>query len=189
MNANRFVIILFLLFPVVISLQLVYGLIVREPYPSFMMPGFSRIDNDGNTYKLIDRKIVLVRQPGDTILYDLDILNTSVSKIAISRMIDLAFFNSGNVKTENSAQKKYYGIIKSAIGPENYKKYILDIRYPPIQEEDLAVFKKWFVNNISKEIIQDHDHLYLRRIEEIRGFKSGETISINTLDEIKLTDG
>lgn len=188
MNADRIITLLIILFPLVMCLQLAYGLIVREPYPSFMMPGFSRIDNDGKAYKLIDRKIIQIDKTNDTIIYNLDILNTSVSKIAISRMIDLAFFNPANAKTENSAQKKYYGIIKSVMGADNYKKYVVDIRYPPVKKESIVTFRKWFVKQLAAHLGTDYNQLMLRRIEETRDFKSGKTISTRTIDEITLTD-
>ena len=188
MTLRRAVIFFFYFFPVFIFVQLAYGLVVREPYPSFMMPGFSRIDNDGTNYQLIDRRIVAISENSDTTVFELDILETSVSKIAISRMIDLAFFDPGNAKIENSAQKKYYKIIRSFMGSENYKNYVLDVRYPPVDQMSISKFKKWFLENIEKGTPGTSDQILLQRIEETRDFKSGKVLNIRLLDEIRLTD-
>ncbi len=59
MKRNKSIIILFYFFPLFLIGHLAYGLIVREPYPSLMMPGFSKIDNDGKEYKLTDFNFIV----------------------------------------------------------------------------------------------------------------------------------
>ena len=44
----------FYLFIILLFAQFAYGLVVRECYPGFMMPGFSRIDNNGKEYVTYD---------------------------------------------------------------------------------------------------------------------------------------
>ena len=91
MKNKRSIIILFYFYPLFLIAHLAYGLIIREPYPSFMMPGFSRIDNDGEEYKLTDYNLIIqIESKRDTM--DLKELAYPFSKIAISRAIDLAYF-------------------------------------------------------------------------------------------------
>ena len=149
---NKLLTILAVFFPIFLFLQFGYGLIVREPYPSFMMPGFSRIDNNTETYELKDKTYYIEDVDGKIEEYDITYLFNGMSKIAIGRVIDLACFNSGFEKTYNSKQKKYYDIIKSIIGEENYSKHILSVRNPKMSEEQIATFSNWFFRKIEEKL-------------------------------------
>ena len=93
MKNNKTIILLFYLFPFFLVMQLAYGLIIREPYPSFIMPGFSRIDISDGEYTLIDYNL-LYYTDGKKDSIEIKELAYPFSKIAIARAIDLAFFSN-----------------------------------------------------------------------------------------------
>ena len=182
MPVSKPVKVLFYVFPLFLFVHLAYGLIVREPYPSFMMPGFSRIDNQNETYSLVDRSVSIRYANGSNSDMDLLDLDATISKIALSRLIDLAFFKEEQQKVENSAQKKYYGMIKSFVGSENYKKYVTDIRQPEMVERDIERFESWFYKKVTDISSDPVDLITIVRIKETRNFKTGEILKKEIID-------
>lgn len=185
MKSNRSKITLFYLFPLFLIGHLAYGLIVREPYPSLMMPAFSRIDNDGKEYKLIDfNLIVQANSKMDTI--NLKNLAYPFSKIAISRAIDLVYFRKDSEKNYNSLQKKYYSIIKSFIGEKYYSKYIIAVRHPKMNENQKKQFTLWI-----KKRVSDRKNIYgfsviIEKSLTTRDFKSGSIKRKEVINQVKI---
>ena len=185
MKSNRSKITLFYLFPLFLIGHLAYGLIVREPYPSLMMPAFSRIDNDGKEYKLTDfNLIVQADSKMDTI--NLKNLAYPFSKIAISRAIDLVYFRKDSEKNYNSLQKKYYSIIKFFIGDEYYNKYIISVRHPKMSKNQIERFTRWVKKRISvKKKIYEFS-VVIEKILTTRDFKSGFIKTIEIINREKI---
>ena len=184
MKRNKSIIILFYFFPIFLIGHLAYGLIVREPYPSLMMPGFSKIDNDGKEYKLTDFNfIVQADSKIDTI--NLKKIAHPFSKIALSRAIDLAYFGKDSEKNYNSVQKKYYSIIKSLIGKKYYRKYIIAIRHPQMNENQKNKFTQWIRKRIS-----DKNNIYsfsviIEKILITRDYKSNSIKRKEVINQVK----
>ena len=70
------------------------------------------------------------------------------SKIAIARAIDLAYFSKQSEENYNSIQKKYYTMIKSIIGEDQYTKYIIKVRYPTLDNKEKTEFTEWIKKTI-----------------------------------------
>jgi hypothetical protein len=105
-----------------------------------------------------------------------------MSKIAIGRVIDLAFFNSAFEKTYNSKQKKYYEVIKSIIGAENYSKHILAVRNPKMTEEQISIFTKWFFKIIEEKLSKKIKSVKIERVKIVREFRTGNVFSKEIMD-------
>lgn len=174
--------ILAIIFPFFLFFQFGYGLVVREPYPSFMMPGFSRIDNNTKTYELKDKEYYIEDDNGNIEKYDISELIQGFSKIALGRVIDLAYFNDGNEKTYNSRQKRYYEIIKSIVGEENYSNHIVSIRHPQMSEEQILRFNTWFFTKIEEKLGKQVSSVKIQRLKIIRSFKKGDILEKEIMD-------
>ena len=185
MKNKRSIIILFYFYPLFLIAHLAYGLIIREPYPSFMMPGFSRIDNDGEEYKLTDYNLIIqIESKRDTM--DLKELAYPFSKIAISRAIDLAYFGKYSERNYNSRQKKYYSIIKFFIGDEYYNKYIISVRHPKMSKNQIERFTRLVKKRISvKKKIYEFS-VVIEKILTTRDFKSGFIKTIEIINREKI---
>jgi|TARA_B110000495_G_scaffold123026_1_gene106951 hypothetical protein len=185
MKRNKSIIILFYFFPLFLIGHLAYALIVREPYPSLMMPGFSKIDTDGKEYKLTDFNFIV--QAGSKIdTVNLKNLAYPLSKIALSRAIDLAYFGNDSEKNYNSIQNKYYSIIKLFIGEKYYRKYIIAIRHPQLNKSQKDQFTRWVIKRIS-----DNKNIYsfsviLEKILITRDYKSNSIIRKKVINQVKL---
>ncbi|MEZ4978327.1 MAG: hypothetical protein R2772_03435 [Chitinophagales bacterium] len=186
MNKSKFIVVLFYFFPVFLFLQLAYGLVIREPYPSFIMPGFSRIETNASQYTLFDTKIEIV-ETSLTRTVDLQDLSPYYSKIAISMAIDIAFFHDDIAKNYNSSQKRYYDAIKKIIGLNAYQKFIEEARNPKMNEANIALFSSWILNkiNTTNESLANSS-IYIRKYELIKDFKTGELIQANIINEYAL---
>ena len=185
MKNNNYIKILIYLYPMFLVLHLAYGLIVREPYPSFMMPGFSRIDIYEDEYKLTDHNLIFQNNnKNDTITVKQ--LAHPFSKIAISRAIDLVYFNKYSQKNYNSMQKKYYSIIRSIIGKEYYDGYIINIRNPKISKTEEIEFSNWIKRRISEKKGIIVSQIIIQKILITRKFKSGRINKMEIIDSIKI---
>ena len=180
---RKAIFIFFLAFPVFLLLHFSYGLIVREPYPSFMMPGFSRIDNSNGTYTLNDKRIILTYENGqDTI--GVKPLAASFSKIAISRAIDNAFFDSQ--LTHNTKQKGYYAKVQAIIGEKAYKKYVLEVRNHSMSVESIERFEEWLIVRSEAQAQDELFSIEIERIKVVRNFSSGEVVEQSIIDSRKI---
>lgn len=184
---KRLLIALAFLFPLYLCAQFAYALIVREPYPSFMLPGFSRIDNNTETYTLADKVYNLTFENGETKKYDIADLNTGLSKIAIGRVIDLAYFEDGFEKTYNSKQKKYYQIIEDIVGTETYKKHIIAVRNPKMTPSQKEKFTSWLISTFEETLSQKISSLRIDRIKVLRDFKKGTVLNTTITDSNTIT--
>ena len=173
MKNNKTIILLFYLFPFFLILHLAYGLIVREPYPSFIMPGFSRIDINQGEYTLKDYNLFYYTD-GIKDSIELKELAYPFSKIAIVRAIDLAYFSKQSEENYNSIQKKYYTMIKSIIGEDQYTKYIIKVRYPTLDKKDKIEFTEWIKKTILMKREVEVSKIIIQKILITRLFKSGE---------------
>ena len=185
MKKNKLIIIIFYLFPLFLIAHLAYGLIVREPYPSLMMPGFSKIDNDGKEYKLTDFNCIV---QADNKIDTLNLKNLAhpFSKIALSRAIDLAYFGKDSEKNYNSVQKKYYSIIKSLIGEKYYQKYIIAVRHPQMNENQKHQFTQWIIKRISEKNNIYSFSVIIEKILITRSYKSNFVIKKEVINQVKL---
>ena len=182
---KKSIIILFYLYPFILTGHLAYGLIIREPYPSLMMPGFSKIDNNGSEYKLTDFNIIL---QSDSIVDTVNLkkLAYPFSKIAISRAIDLTYFRKDLEKNYNSMQKKYYAIIKSLIGEKNYQKYIISIRHPEISPNQKNQFTTWLIKRIRNQKNIENFNLAIEKESMIRDLRSNSIKRSTIISKINL---
>lgn len=185
MNKNKFIIILFYIFPVFLFIQLAYGLVLREPYPSFIMPGFSRIETNANEYTLFDTKIEIQSDSGLKII-ELQDLSPYYSKIAISMAIDIAFFNEDITKNYNSSQKKYYEVIKKIVGEEAYEKNINQVRNPKMSEENTALFTSWILDKVKAQSSESNSLIRIKKYKIVKDFKSGVLIEETVINEYEL---
>jgi len=173
MKNNYIITVLFYLFPIFLVLHLAYGLIIREPYPSFMMPGFSRIDNYQDKYKLTDHNLIFQNKNKiDTIAVKQ--LAYPYSKIAISRVIDLVYFNKSFQKNYNNMQRKYYSIVKSIIGKKYYDKYINNVRNPTISKSGKIKFSNWIKKKVSDKRGIIVSKIIIQKVLITIKFKSGK---------------
>ena len=95
MSGVKKITVFFYFFIILLFAQFGYGLVVRECYPGFMMPGFSRIDNDGNEYVTYDYILWFETKQAQRDTINLVDFASPLSKIALGRAIDLAFFPKG----------------------------------------------------------------------------------------------
>ncbi|MGB1247723.1 MAG: hypothetical protein ACPG4Z_02475 [Chitinophagales bacterium] len=183
---NKIIFIGFLVLPFYMMIQFAFALVVREPYPAFMMPGFSKIDNNQETYILKDKEINVQFEDNSSQAIQLKELASPFSKIAISRTIDLAFFNTSSTKSYNSAQQKYYSLIENAIGTKNYEKYILAVRHPEMSLEEIDLFSTWIIEKIERSSQKQVEILSIVKMEYTRDFKTGEILQTLLIDEIEI---
>lgn len=185
MKVSKPVQILFYLLPVVMFLQFAYGLVVREPFPSFMMPGFSRIENTGDTYTLHDQRIIFTCLTSGADTIDVKEFAAPFSKIAMSRVINQAFFKEGLQSSYNSKQKKYYKIIKQVLGEEFYENHVMSVRSPDLDAANEKAFVAWFHNNLQDHCLKNVDGaVIIQKISIERNFKTGEIVKETTTDEV-----
>lgn len=180
-------IIIAFLFPFYLGLHFMYGMIVREPYPSFMMPGFSRVDNNLENYSLIDNEYIIKDKKGIEKKYDILDITSNFSKIALNRVVDLAFFNKQISKNYNSKQKQYYTIIKDFLGEELYKKHILAVRHPSMTSSEIETFGQWLIKSCKKNIGYEPVSIKIEKYKLVRNMKTGELINRNLIATKKIT--
>ena len=185
MNKSKFILILFYIFPVFLFVQLAYGLVLREPYPSFIMPGFSRIETNSNEYTLFDTKIE-IQSDTEIKTIELQDLSPFYSKIAIGMSIDIAYFNDDIAKNYNSSQKKYYDLIKKIVGESTYEKHINHVRNPKMSEENIKLFSIWILSKIQNQLTQSNSTIHIKKYKIVKDFKTGELIDESIINDYEL---
>jgi len=82
-------------------------------------------------------------------------------------------------------QKKYYSIIKSLIGKKYYRKYIIAIRHPQMNENQKNKFTQWIRKRIS-----DKNNIYsfsviIEKILITRDYKSNSIKRKEVINQVK----
>lgn len=185
MAGDKKITVFFYFFIILLFTQFAYALVVRECYPGFMMPGFSRIDNNGEEYVTYDYILWYETEEAQQDTINLVDFASPLSKIALGRSIDLAFFPTSIQETYNGAQKKYYRIIKALIGEESYQRNIISVRNPKMSQEQIDEFSTWVKSRIAQQQDVDVKRVHIEKISITRDFVSGDTLStalINNYD-------
>ncbi len=177
MAGDKKITVFFYFFIILLFAQFAYGLVVRECYPGFMMPGFSRIDNNGKEYVTYDYILWYETEQAQRDTINLVDFASPLSKIALGRAIDLAFFPTSIQETYNGAQKKYYRIIKSLIGEQSYQRNIISVRNPKMSQEQIDEFSAWVKTRIAQQQHVDVERVHVEKISITRDFISGDTLS------------
>ena len=173
----------FYFFITLLFAQFGYGLVVRECYPGFMMPGFSRIDNDGKEYVTYDYILWFETKQAQRDTINLVDFASPLSKIALGRAIDLAFFPTSIQETYNGSQKKYYSIIKALIGEKFYQRNIISVRNPKMSQEQIDEFSSWVKARVARQQNADVQSIHIEKISITRDFVSGDTLSTALLND------
>lgn len=173
----------FYFFIILLFAQFAYGLVVRECYPGFMMPGFSRIDNNGKEYVTYDYILWYETKQAQRDTINLVDFATPLSKIALGRAIDLAFFPTSIQETYNGSQKKYYRIIKVFIGEQSYQRNIISVRNPTMSQAQIDEFSVWVKARIAQQQHVNVERVHIEKISITRDFVSGDTLSTTLLND------
>ncbi len=182
-NMKKLRITFFIVFPIFLFCQLAYGLVVREPYPSFIMPGFSKIDTKNDSYILND-KLIFINNNDEAV--NLKEIAKPFSKIAISKAIHITYFSELGVKNYNSSQKKYYNIVKNIIGNKLYNNLVEDTRNPKMTSTQKLEFNNWIIERIETYEKVKITSLEIKDVQIHKEITSGKTIEIKTLNSVTL---
>ncbi len=146
---KRSVRLLFLITIPLLFLHFAFAIIIREPYPSAIMPGFAGVKSEAKKITTSVRKIISFPSDGDSTFIAITDVFQNISPVGTNRILDRMLFNTNEQQRDHPARKKYDRLLSNILGVEFMQKAI-SLRSRISSENEINEFKDWIHHRVDK---------------------------------------
>ena len=183
----KWVVWLFLITVPIMGAQFIYASVIHKTFPGFTMPSFATQEIAADSLlRSTQHKVAGITCSGDTIHFTMETIFSGVSPIGARQIIDRVFFYTSLEERLTPQRKAYYNKIERYTSPALVD-YILRIRYPDVEPEDVMALDFWLQERIRQlDSLHSFCGAVVIRYQEVRHLVTQNVVRSKFLDQYQL---